>query len=383
MMTKQQYIEYLLNTPATYTCSNLAEHLEGVSHDAVSDFLRRGRMTANGLWALVKPVLNNTEEAVLIVDDSVQNKPYSQQIGLVQRQYSGAEHGLVRGIDIVNLVHYDGKDFDPIDYRIYAPAVNGHTKNDLFAEMLMADTTSKGIKARTVLFDSWYTSIANLKLIALLNMVFLAPIKDNRLVSLSHEQGYIHLQAIDWTADRLQNGVIVKLKELPFKVRLFKIVATNGDIDWIITNSPDPIDAQAVADQNAQRWPIEQFHRELKHLTGSEKCQCRKARSQRNHLGYCYLAWLALKVRATQLHLTLYQVRQSIFHDFLIWPYKSRLFPPIFLRERKSCICKTIWPSKIHKINSQLERILQETSVPTASPQPTISGCLEQSVFRA
>jgi SRSO17 transposase len=317
MISKQQYIEYLLNTPVNYTCSNLAEHLAGVSHDAVSDFLQRGRVTANRLWELVEPLLNNTEEAVLIVDDSVQNKQYSQQIGLVQRQYSGAEHGLVRGIDIVNLVHSDGQDFYPIDYRIYAPKVDGHTKNDLFGEMLLAAKNRKGIKAKTVLFDSWYTSVANLKLIAFLKMIFIAPIKDNRLVSLSKDEGYIHVQAIDWTPDRLANGVSVKLKELPFRVRLFKVVATNGDIDWIITNHPDPITTQAVQDENARRWPIEQFHRELKQLTGSEKCQCRKARSQRNHLGYCYLAWLSLKVRAVQLGLSLYQVRQHIFDDFL------------------------------------------------------------------
>jgi hypothetical protein len=326
MITRQQYIEYLLNTPINYTCSNLAEHLEGVSHDAVSDFLQRGRVTASRLWALVEPLLNNTEAGYLIVDDSVQNKQYSQHIELVQRQYSGAEHGLVRGIDIVNLVHYDGQTFYPIDYRIYAPKVNGLTKNALFAEMLMAAKHSKGIKARTVLFDSWYTSVDNLKLIAALDMIFIAPIKDNRLVSLSREEGYIHIQDINWTADRLVNGISVKLKELPFRVQLFKVVATNGDIDWIITNSPDPITAQAIQDENAQRWPIEQFHRELKQLTGSEKCQCRKARSQRNHLGYCYLAWLSLKVRSLQLGLSLYQVRQRIFDDFLTL---ALLKPPI------------------------------------------------------
>jgi hypothetical protein len=27
---------------------------------------------------------------------------------------------------------------------------------------------------------------------------------------------------------------MVKLKEVPFKVRLFKVVAANGDIDWVI-----------------------------------------------------------------------------------------------------------------------------------------------------
>ena len=325
-MSKQQYIEYLLNTPVNYTCSNLAEHLDGVSHDAVSDFLQRGRVTASRLWELVEPLLNDSEAAYLIVDDSVQNKQYSQQIGLVQRQYSGAEHGLVRGIDIVNLVHYDGQEFYPIDYRIYAPSVNGLTKNDLFGEMLMVAKTQRKLKAKAVLFDSWYTSVANLKLIAFLNMVFIAPIKDNRLVSLSKETGYIHVQDIDWTSERLTNGLSVKLKELPFRVRLFKVVATNGDIDWIITNSPDPITTHDIQHESARRWPIEQFHRELKQLTGSEKCQCRKARSQRNHLGYCYLAWLALKVRAKTLHITLYQVREHIFDDFLTQALRQ---PPI------------------------------------------------------
>ena len=326
MITKRQYIEYLLNTPVNYTCSNLAEHLEGVSHDAVSDFLQRGRMTASRLWELVEPLLKDSAAAYLIVDDSVQNKQYSEQIGLVQRQYSGAEHDLVRGIGIVNLVHSDGQEFYPIDYRIYAPKVDGHTKNDLFAEMLMAAKNQKGIKARTVLFDSWYTSVDNLKLIAFLNMIFIAPIKDNRLVSLSKAEGYIHVQDIDWTPERLTHGVSVKLKELPFRVQLFKVVATNGDIDWMITNHPDSLTTQAIQDENALRWQIEQFHRELKQLTGSEKCQCRKARSQRNHLGYCYLAWLALRLRAAELHWTLYQVRQRIFDDFLA---EALRHPPI------------------------------------------------------
>ncbi len=48
-MTKQQYIEYLICTPGgNYTCTNLANHLEGqpgTSHDAIADFLRRDKLT--------------------------------------------------------------------------------------------------------------------------------------------------------------------------------------------------------------------------------------------------------------------------------------------------------------------------------------------------
>jgi hypothetical protein len=231
MITKRQYIEYLISTPVNYTCANLAEHLEGVSHDAVSDYLQRERLTAWQVWEWVKPLLKDSEQASLIVDDSVQNKQYARKIELVKKQYSGAEHGLVRGIGVVNLVHTDGQDFYPVDYRLYAPDTDGKTKNDLFREMLLRAKSDKQLQARTILFDSWYASVNNLKLIVRLNMFFVTTLKDNRLVSLSKEQGYIHLQDIDWTPDRLEQGVPVKLKEVPFLVQLFKIVATNGDIE--------------------------------------------------------------------------------------------------------------------------------------------------------
>jgi hypothetical protein len=45
MISKNQYIEYLLNTPINYTCSKLSEHLENVSHDCLTDFLQNSKFT--------------------------------------------------------------------------------------------------------------------------------------------------------------------------------------------------------------------------------------------------------------------------------------------------------------------------------------------------
>lgn len=324
MITKRQYIEYLISTPANYTCANLAEHLEGVSHDAVSDYLAQAKSTARQLWELVQPLLNDTTEAYLIVDDSVQDKRYSKQIELVRRQYSGAEGGLVRGIGVVNLVHTDGTQggYYPIDYRIYAPQQDGKSKNDHFRDMLIAAVTNKGIQAKKVLFDSWYASLDNLKLVIRLGLVFVTTLKSNRLVSLSKEGGYIHLAQIEWSEAQLRSGIIVKLKEMPFKVRLFKIVATNGDIEWMITNGdrgdrPDDTTTHSVQEENEVRWQVEQFHRELKQLTGTEACQCRKARSQRNHIACCYHAWLSLKVSAQRLGKSLYRAQADLLSDYL------------------------------------------------------------------
>jgi hypothetical protein len=324
-MNKRQYIEYLIATPGNYTCTNLANHLEGeqaISHDAISDYLRREKLTPRGLWEVVAPLLKDSPDAYLIVDDSVQDKRYSHKIAMVKLQYSGAEGGLVRGIGVVNLLHSSGHEgnFYPIDYRVFSPESDGKTKHQHFCEMLVRAKSDKGVQARNVLFDSWYASADTLKLIVRLEMVFVTTLKSNRLVSLSPEEGYIHLQDIDWTPERLQYGVSVKLKELPFRVHLFKVVASNGDIEWVITNRQQtqvPMTTQDVQDENAVRWQIEQMHRELKQLVGTEKCQCRQARSQRNHLACCYLAWLALKVRAKQAATSLYAAKANLLRDFL------------------------------------------------------------------
>jgi hypothetical protein len=320
MITTLQYGEYLISTFGTYTGSHLAEHLDDVSHDVITDYLRSERLTSRSVWELVAPLIAGGPDAFPIVDDSVRDKHYSRFIKLVKRQYTGAEHGLVRGIGVVNLVHSTGGagDFWPVDFRIYAPDADGKTKNAHFRKMLVRAVADKRLAARTVLFDSWYAAVDNLKLIQRLGLFFFTTLKENRLVSLNKEAGYIHLDQIDWMPERLQHGVIVKLKEVPFQVRLFKLVATNGDIDWVITNCPDEtVTARVAQDANDVRWQVEELHRGLKQLTGSEKCQCRKARSQRNHLACCYHAWLSLKVKARQLDKTLYQVKTDLLRDYL------------------------------------------------------------------
>ena len=71
------------------------------------------------------------------------------------------------------------------------------------------------------------------------------------------------------------------------------IIALKGDIDPLIINELDnSVNLFVVDFANDNRCgsppgQIEDFHRDFKQLMGSEKCQCHKARSQRNHLA-CY-----------------------------------------------------------------------------------------------
>lgn len=320
MLTKKQYVEYLISTPKNGTCTYLAEHLEEVSHDVVTDFLRQKRFMPREVWRLVKDRIGDSKEVCLIVDERVQEKRSSRFIEWVRAQDSGNDHRVSKGIGGVNLVQSGGKeeDFYPIDSRVYAPDVEGKTKNAHFQELGVNAVDQKQIPARPLLFDGWYASAENLQLIHHRKRPFFTTLKSNRLVSLSKEQGYLHLEELEWTADRLAHGVVVKLKEVPFHVRLFKLVAPDGDIDWVITNDlAETLTAQGAKDSSDVRWQVEELHRGLKQLTGTEKCQCQAARAQRNHLACCYHAWVSLKVKAKELGQTMYALRESLFSHYL------------------------------------------------------------------
>lgn len=320
MLSKKEYVEYLLSPPFTYTCTNLADHKPKLRHDVVGDFLRRERFTPAHLFQLVRPHLQDSEQWVLIADDSVQDKRYSNFIELVKNQYSGNEHGLVKGINCVNLVHSSGNDGDffPIDYRIYHPERDGKTKNEHFQEMFFNLITPKRLKAKTILFDSWYGSVDKLKRIEKHGWTFFTTLKSNGKVSLSRQRGYAHLDELVWDEKSMITGLSVKLKEVPFRVNLFKIVAPDGGIQWVLTNDlTESVNVFLAQLRSGNALQIEDFHRGFKHLTGSQKCQCRKARSQPNHLACCYQGWISLKIKAKQVGKTIYQLGKDLFADYL------------------------------------------------------------------
>ncbi|WP_071595236.1 IS701 family transposase [Hymenobacter aerophilus] len=332
MVTQATYIEYLLSTPRNYTCTHLAEHLSHVSHDQVNRFLRRSCFSSSQLRELVQPVLTDSPDAFLLLDDSVQDKRYSRFIEVAKRQYSGNEHGLVTGICLVNLIHSSGEagDFLPLDYRGYAPELDGVSKNEHFRAMFAHVLAEDKIKARTLLFDAWYSGSDNLKLIHRAGWTFFTTLKSNRLVSTSKETGFQALLDVAPPPGGWSKGLEVRLHKVPFAVRLFKLVASNGDIEWVVTNNfAFTLNQQLVEATTRVRWQVEEFHRSFKQLTGAEKCQCRRAQAQRNHLACCYLAWVSLRQFARQTAQTIYQAHQQQWTPYLRQLLAQPLIPAL------------------------------------------------------
>lgn len=156
--TKLDYCQYLLSSPVNYTVTNLAEHLEGISHDRINRYLRGEKLTSRLLWENVKPPLSPDENGYIVFDDTVLDKRFASSIELARRQYSGNEHRVINGIGLVNCVYVNPltQQFWVIDYRLYHREGDGKSKLEHLSEMLEDLVFSKELAFRTVLMDSWY-----------------------------------------------------------------------------------------------------------------------------------------------------------------------------------------------------------------------------------
>ena len=106
-------------------------------------------------------------------------------------------------------------------------------------------------------------------------------------------------------------------------MKLFRLVVSSDRTDYIVTNEVDQDSADDTQEVCAIRWKIEQFHRETKQVTGIERCQCRSARIQRNHIGCAMLVWVRLKEVARQTGQSIYQVKFGQLSEYLIRQLKS------------------------------------------------------------
>ena len=80
-------------------------------------------------------------------------------------------------------------------------------------------------------------------------------LKSNRLVSVGKETGYQALDTLEPPPGGWRAGAEVRLQEVPFAVRLFKLVATDGRIEWVLTNHlAAHLTREMVIDAVQVRW---------------------------------------------------------------------------------------------------------------------------------
>lgn len=304
LCSKELYCAFLQVTSQKYSAKGLAEvsPIE-LSHDAVSRWLGNTHFKPKDIWEAAKKEVIG-QDGIIIVDDMVIDKSRSSEIELTAWQYSGTEHGIVKGIGVVNFFWKSDQGFVcPIDYRIYHPISDGKTKNDHLREMLSL-AKERGVLPKAVVADTWYSSLNNLKFIRDNGFVWVMGLKKNRAVNrkeklenvdIPQEGRYIHLRGYGW-------------------ITVYKFVATNGRIDYIGTNMESPT-REKVETLVKDRWSIEVFHRELKQTCGTSRCQSLTGRAQRNHIGFSILSWMRKNQLRNLQQVSLYQQKWDVVRE--------------------------------------------------------------------
>ncbi len=286
------------------------------AHDAYTRLLHRCQADGESLWQEVKPFVRLTE-GMLILDDTTLDKPYARAISLVTRHWSGKHRRVVCGINLISLLWTDGEAHLPCDFRIYDKPHDGLTKNDHFKAMMLA-AAERGFRPRLVAFDSWYASLENLKLVRSLNWHWLTQLKANRMVD-PDGSGNRPLREVLIP----RHGVIVHLRGYGF-IKVFKIVAPNGDIEYWAT-SDLTMTLEQLAEFTLWAWRIEEYHRGVKQFCGIERAQHRSAKAQRNHIGLALRAFFRLEVYRLRTGTSWFEAKTGIIREairaYLAQPY--------------------------------------------------------------
>jgi hypothetical protein len=289
-VTDLDYINFLVAAPRVVSCVEAArvqpDRPNRAAHDALTRLLHRLEPDPTPLWQEAEQHVDR-HAGILIVDDTTLDKPYATHIELVHRHWSGKHHRVVHGINLVTLVWSEGDHCLPCDYRLFDKPNDALTKHDHLRAMLTT-AHQRNFRPRVVAFDSWYSSLANLKHVRRLGWHWLTQLKSNRQVD-PDRTGNRPLSEVAITAD----GTIVHLKGYGL-IKVFRIVTADGDTEHWATDDlrMEAPDREVVADQV---WTIEMYHRGLKQFCGVERCQVRAARAQRNHIGCAIRAFLRLE----------------------------------------------------------------------------------------
>jgi len=310
-VTDDDYINFIIATPRDVTATEAErvqpESKDAPAHDAFTRLLSRLEPDAETLWIEVRTQVDlNT--GILVLDDSTLEKRYSEFNALVYRHWSGKQKAVVSGINLITLLWTDGVRCVPVDYRVFDKDTDGKTKNDHFAEMLLA-AFERGFNPQLVCFDSWYASVDNLKLCRALGWHFLTRLKSNRQIRVSGGG----LQAVSEAGLCGGDGTICWLKGFG-EIKVFRVRATDGASEYWATSLERMTEAEREARAKAA-WRIEMYHRALKQQCLIERAQCRRLRPVLNHIGLCIRAFVRIESHCYREKMSWIEAKTSIIRD--------------------------------------------------------------------
>jgi hypothetical protein len=338
------YSDYLISSFGQTTATRLATLLGGsISHDKITRFLASQPHTSADLWKIVKPLVrqiqsDDQEDALdaLIVDDSIAEKPYTDENDIVCWHYDHSSDRQVKGINFLTALYHSYRHSVSLPVGFVLIAKTEHyidkkdgkekrrspiSKNEHYRSLLQQAVNNQ-IPFRYVLNDVWYASAENMKFVKhTLKKDFIMPIKTNRKVALSladKQQGrYVPVEILV-----LEPNVSyeISLEGVDFPLLLVKQVFVNEDgstgILYLVT-SDTTLTYDDITTSYRKRWNVESYHKSLKQNASLEKSPTQTVVTQTNHFFAALCAYIKLEMLHVSTKLNHFALKAKLYLNAL------------------------------------------------------------------
>jgi hypothetical protein len=330
------YSDYLLSSFGATTATGLSRLLPEVSHDQITRFLSQEALTDKELWKLIKKEVRQIEspDAVLIIDDWVQEKPYSDESELVSWHDDHSTGHTVKGINILSALYLSREVSLPVGFELVQKTllasdpktgkdkwISPRTKNEL-ARDLIARTAQRQIPFGFVLANIWFASAEKMVFIKQkARKEFVMPLKSNRRVALSeHDRNKGPSKSLSPLELKPRATLMLYLEGVPFPLLVSREVLRNEDGtegSLILACSDTSLSAPALFTIYQRRWKVQEYHKSLKQNPALAKSPTKLPHTQQNHIFASLLAFCKLENYRTQTHLNHFALKAKLYHAAL------------------------------------------------------------------
>jgi DDE superfamily endonuclease len=345
------YTDYLISSNGQVSATDLAKVLDNThSHDSFTRMLSKSDFTSKDLWLTTKPIIRQFEQRnqnlntpCLIFDDTISEKPYTDENDIVAWHFDHCQNRTIKGINLLTAFYSTSNQEEelrlPVSYEIIhkdlrycdVKTKKEHrkskvTKNELLQKMVL-QAKENGLSFKYVLADTWFASSDNMRFIDKEKRYFVFDIKDNRSFILFTEspKSYptkLKTSGLSWSSIsslQIEDGIAVKvwLKDLDLVVIITKQVFRNeaGELTgcrYLVSNDLS-LSASELIGLYQKRWGIEEYHKSLKQNTSLCKSPTRTVKTQSNHLYCSIVAYVKLEVLKLQIHLGHFALKSRLY----------------------------------------------------------------------
>lgn len=344
------YSDYLICSFRQATATGLEEVVGGsVSHDQITRALSGVKRGGAELWRIAKPFVRKMQSAdgVMIVDDTISEKPYSDENDIVCWHYDHTSGSVLKGINLMTVL-YDSQELAlPIQFQLiaktekYVDKKDGKTKrrspvtkNEYYRQMLQQAINNQ-IPFKYVLNDVWFASADNMNFVKhTLKKEFVMPLKTNRKVALSAEDKRLGIYVrVDEVV--IEPGTVrpIYLEEVSFPILLAKQVFENKDgstgVLFLVT-SDTSLTYDGIISLYQKRWTIEPFHKSLKQNAALERSPAHTVTTQTNHIFASLCAFIKLEMLKKKSKLNHFALKSRLYLHAVQSAFQAlRSFQPV------------------------------------------------------